>query len=185
MTPDSIVNVLEASREELTAAVRGISEEQAHARPEAGRWSVLECVEHVAFVEARLLGRLEASERLDAASANPEKEAKLVRMVTDRTVRAQAPEPAVPTGRFTSMAQALDHFNAARTRTIQFVEKRGDDLYCLAAEHQRFGSLNGTELILIIAGHARRHAEQIREIAALPTGAAGRVFDPPASSVSK
>lgn len=106
----------------------------------------------------------------DAARVDPEKEATIAAMVTDRSIRRQAPEPVAPKGRFTSMAQALDHFNATRGRTIRFAEERGADLYQLAAEHPRFGPINGNELLLIIANHARRHAEQIREI----TGAAGR-----------
>jgi hypothetical protein len=87
-------------------------------------------------------------------------------MLTNRSVRAQAPAPATPQGRFASVGQALDHFNAARARTVQFAQDRGADLCRLVAEHPRFGSVNGNELMLIIAGHARRHAEQIREVTA-------------------
>ena len=68
---------------------------------------------HIAAVEERLLGRLESAGRLDAARVDPEKEAKLSAMVVNRSVRAQAPEPVAPKGRFTSVAQALDHFNVA------------------------------------------------------------------------
>jgi hypothetical protein len=128
---------------------------------------VLECVEHIATVEERLMGRLESAERLEEARVDPEKEAQLAARVANRSVRAQAPEPVAPKGRFTSVALALDHFHAVRMSTIRFAEERGGDLYHLAAEHPRFGSLNGAELMVIIAGHGRRHAEQIREITAL------------------
>jgi uncharacterized damage-inducible protein DinB len=169
MTPDArltIVHLLESSREEVNAAARAIPEGHANARPAAGRWSVLECVEHIAAVEERLLGRLSGAERMETVRADAGREAKLAAMVTDRSVRAQAPDPVAPKGRFTSVAEALDQFNAARTRTVRFAEERGGELYQLAAEHPRFGSLNGMEMLVIIAGHARRHAEQIREIAA-------------------
>jgi hypothetical protein len=43
------------------------------------------------------------------------------------------------------------------------VRPRATDLYSLAAEHPRFGPRNGLEMLLIISGHAQRHAEQIRE----------------------
>jgi hypothetical protein len=75
----------------------------------------------------------------------------------------QAPEAVLPGGRFTTLAQALEQFNAGRTRSIQFAEDRCDELYFLASEHPRFGPVNGVELLIIIAGHCRRHAEQIRE----------------------
>jgi hypothetical protein len=41
------------------AAVAGITETQAAARPDPERWSVLDCVEHVTAVEERFLGWLE------------------------------------------------------------------------------------------------------------------------------
>jgi hypothetical protein len=69
----------------------------------------------------------------------------------------------VPSGRFTTLAQALEEFNSGRTRSVQFAEERSEDLYCLAAEHPRFGAVNGVELLIIAAGHSRRHAEQIKE----------------------
>ena len=40
------------------------------------------------------------------------------------------------------------------------------DLYSVSIEHARFGVMNGVELLHTIAGHARRHAEQIREVRA-------------------
>jgi hypothetical protein len=159
-----IVQALEDSRKEFCAAVEGVSEEHAKICPAAGRWSVLECVEHVAVVEQRFLSRLEAADQPPPPPLDKHKEAELAVRVTDRTGRAQAPEPVQPSGRFLSLAQALEHFNAARTRTIDFANARCGDLYQLAWEHPRFGPLNGTEVLVITAGHARRHAAQIREV---------------------
>jgi uncharacterized damage-inducible protein DinB len=158
-----IVDILEKSRQDFNAAA-SVSESQASAKPEAGRWSVLECVEHVTTVEGRFMGWLEAAERLEAVQIDKQKEAELMDRVTNRSVRAEAPEVVRPSGRFTSLADALEQFNAARSRTIQFAQDRSADLYWLTATHPRFGALNGTELMVIIAGHARRHAEQIREV---------------------
>jgi uncharacterized damage-inducible protein DinB len=169
MTPEGtseIVHILENSRQEFNAATSGLSESHANARPEVGRWSVLECVEHVAIVEERFLGWLERAEPREAPPIDKQKEAALAVRVTNRANRAEAPAAVRPTGRFTSLPQGLEHFNTTRTRTIRFAEERSDDLYCLASEHPRFGRINGTELLLIIAGHARRHADQIREIRA-------------------
>ena len=83
-------------------------------------------------------------------------------MIPDRSVRAKAPDPTLPTGRWT-LAEAIDEFNARRSRSIRFAEEHCDDLYSLATEHPRFGPMNGVELLIITAGHAQRHAEQIRE----------------------
>lgn len=161
-----IAGILEHSREDFNAAVAGCSETQASTRPEPGRWSVLECVEHVTVVEQIFLGRLEGAERKDGLTIDKQREVDLLARVVSRENRAQAPDPVQPTGRFTSLAEALEQFNAARTRTMRVAADRAADLYGLASEHPRFGPLNGTELLVIIAGHARRHAAQIREIKA-------------------
>ena len=158
-----IVQNLERSREDFLAAVAGLTEAQAKARPDPERWSVLDCVEHVTFVEDRFLGFLEAAEKLESPRVDKEKEAGLKARIPDRSVRAKSPEAAVPTGRFSTLAQAIEQFNANRTRSIQFAEDRCDDLYCLSSAHPRFGPMNGIEFLIIIAGHSRRHGEQIRE----------------------
>ena len=156
-------HALEASRLEFLAASNGVSDAQAKTSPGPGRWSVLECVEHVSLAEERFLGWLEQAELKEASPADRHKERELATLVIDRTRRANAPDAVRPTGRYENLAQALDQFNAARRRTVQFAQERAADLYSKSVEHPRFGKLNGAELILIIAGHARRHAEQIRE----------------------
>ncbi len=158
-----IVQNLERSRQEFIAAVAGLTESQAKARPDPARWSVLDCVEHVTSVEERFQGWLNAAKKLDAPRIDKEKEAGLMARVPDRSTRVNAPEAVLPTGRFLTLEQALEQFNAGRTRSVQFAEDHCDDLYCLASEHPRFGPVNGIELLIIIAGHSRRHAEQIKE----------------------
>jgi hypothetical protein len=160
---DNIVDNLERSRQEFMAAVAGLTESQAKVRPDPERWSVLDCVEHVTSVEERFLGFLQKAEKLDAPRVDREKEAGLTVRIPDRSTRVKAPEAVVPTGRFQTLAEAIDQFNAGRTRSIQFAEQCGDELYCLASAHPRFGPMNGVEFLIIIAGHSRRHAEQIRE----------------------
>ena len=158
-----IVQTLENSRRELVAAVESVSDFQASASPGTERWSILECLEHIAAVEERFLKRLEQAERTAQPSSDKQREAELSAMVKSRAKPSQAPEPVRPAGRFTTLAQALEHVNAVRARTIQFAEERGQDLYSLTAEHPRFGPRNGVEILLIISGHTQRHADQIRE----------------------
>ena len=158
-----IVDNLERSRQEFIAALAGLAESQAKMRPDPERWSVLDCVEHVTSVEERFLGFLEKAETLDAPRIDKEKEWGLMARIPDRSTRVKAPEAVVPTGRFATLAQALEQFNTGRTRSIQFAAEHCDDLYRLASAHPRFGPMNGVEFLIIIAGHSRRHAEQIRE----------------------
>jgi hypothetical protein len=47
---------------------------------------------------------------------------------------------------------------------VQIARSRGADLYGVKIVHGRFGEMNGQELLHVLAGHAGRHAAQIREI---------------------
>jgi len=163
-TRTEMVQCLEESQADFLEAVSGVTEAEAKAHPQAGRWSVLECVEHVVTVEERFFGRLEKAPREGAPPGNKEHEAELQTRVTNRSNRAEAPEPVRPMGRFASLAEATEAFKTARARTIGFAEIEGHEAYSRAESHPRFGPLNGAELLIIIAGHARRHAGQIREL---------------------
>lgn len=158
-----IVQDLERSRQEVLDAVAGLTDNQAKARPDPARWSVLECLEHVIAVEQRFLGFLEAAERQENPRIDKEKEAQISRGIPDRSKRFQAPEAVHPKARFATLAEALEEFQSERARSIEFAHQRAADLYHLIANHQRFGPLNGMEFLTLIAGHARRHADQIRE----------------------
>ncbi len=166
MTPDvntDIVEALESSKQQLNAAAADLSQ-QGDASPEAGRWSALGCVEHVAMVEERFLGMLEKAEKLDAPRVDKAKESELLARVSSRATRVQAPEIVHPSGRHPDLAHALDHFNAVRSKTIRFAEEHDADLHHLSVDHPRFGVMNGAELLLVLAGHSRRHADQIVEV---------------------
>ena len=161
-----IVKCLEDSRADFRAAAEGVPEAQAGVRSEPGRWSVLECVEHIVIAEGRFLAWLQNPVAESAPPMDKEKEAKLLLGVSGRSQRVNAPEPVHPTGRFATLAEALAQFDAARANSIRFAESSGSGLYSLAAKHPFFGAVNGAEVMVLIAAHARRHAAQIREIRA-------------------
>ena len=161
-----IVKCLEDSRADFLAAADGVPEAQAAVRPAPEKWSVIECVEHIVVAEGRFLGWLQSPAAEPAPPMDKQKEAKLLLGVSGRSQRVNAPEPVHPTGRFATLAEALAQFEAARAKSIQFAESAGPGLYSLAAKHPFFGAVNGGEVMVLIAAHARRHASQIREIRA-------------------
>jgi hypothetical protein len=126
----------------------------------------------VTNVEERFLGRLEQAEPLDQPRIDKEKEAALAARIGNRVSKVQAPEAARPTGRFSNLEEAVASFNSCRAQTLRFASERAADLYSLSIEHPRFGPINGVELLIILASHASRHAEQIRETSSLAAAAA-------------
>ena len=84
MTPEDINDVagqLESARAELIAVVSSLTEEQARTRPAPGRWSVLDCLEHVCYVERRFLRMVRESEAERPAERDAAKEAALMENV--------------------------------------------------------------------------------------------------------
>ena len=158
----SLIAILEAGRQDFLEATRGISPEQASGKPAPKSWSVLECIEHVVAVENRFLGWISNGTAI-APQRSEEKEIQLSTTIRSRMTKVQAPEAVHPQGRFKTLAAALAEFEAVRDRSVQVVQERGDQLYSIGVTHSRFGDMNGAELIHVIDGHARRHAEQIRE----------------------
>jgi hypothetical protein len=167
MAPQESVDILEClkdSRVEFLAAAEGLSEAQAKATPAPGRWSVVECVEHVIAAETRFLGWLRKPDTEPAPPVNKEREAMILSRVAGRATAIEAPEAVRPSGRFVTLAEALAEFEAIRGQSIQLVESQGPGLYSLAVKHPFLGVCNGAEAMVLIAAHSRRHAAQIREI---------------------
>ncbi len=156
---------LESTRAELIVVVTGLTEEQARTRPAPDRWSVLECVEHVSFVERRFLGMVQSSEVGTPTERDAAKEATLAHRVVDRSNKRTAPDAVRPAGKYSSISEALQDFNAARDETLRFASEQGVNLVSRSAIHPVIGPLNGVEALLLIAGHGRRHTEQMREAA--------------------
>jgi len=85
-------------------------------------------------------------------------------MVPDRTHKAQAPEPLVPTNRFGSPEGSIKHFVESRATTEDFL-KTATGLRDHVTDSP-MGKLDGYEFVLLIAAHSERHTKQINEVKA-------------------
>lgn len=155
---------LETGQQAVIGVLSGVTEDVARRSPGPGRWSVLECMEHLAVAEAYLLAQVEGAARSETPVVNLAREKAIVERGRDRTKRIEAPDAAKPTGRFATLKEAADHFGASRARTLKFVESCEGDLRARLAHHPLIGTVNCYENLLIMAAHPLRHTQQIREI---------------------
>ncbi|MES1258236.1 MAG: DinB family protein [Acidobacteriota bacterium] len=162
----AIVRILEESSEAFHAAVGAVPEDRVRFTPGPDRWCVLEIVEHVALAERGMFQLLKtaAADPANEGLERPEREAFISSVVANREKRGQAPERARPLGRFTTVPEGLRQFAAARQATILFARETPVDLFRVTATHPLFGPVNGYEMLLIMAGHPRRHGSQIEEL---------------------
>ena len=161
---------LQQTRDGVIAATKGLSEAQMKFKPAPDRWSVAETLEHIALAEDFLLKDI--NDRIMKAPAGPSDrdtaklDAMVLAMIPDRSHKAQAPPPIVPTGRWTP-AETLDHFLKGRAKTIEFLQS-APDLREHVADSPLGQQLDAYEWLLFIAAHSERHTKQIAEVKADP-----------------
>jgi uncharacterized damage-inducible protein DinB len=158
-----MLKMLAESRDKLVDATAGVSDEHAKLRPAEGRWSILECVEHVGRAENGMFGILTTQMVPSGVAGDRSREEILIRGAVDRNRKVAAPDRAFPVGRFATLAEALDDFREKRRRTVAYVEECAEDLRAYAIEHPVIGPCTGQEFLILMALHPARHAEQIRE----------------------
>jgi hypothetical protein len=160
---DQLLASLNAGRGELLAAVEGMTDEQAAAKPAGGGWSVLENAEHVAIAEKMLLRALKTRSVPVEQELSREREAVLYERLAARGRKVEAPEFVRPSGRYATLGEAVEAFLGARERTVEWLGKCDFDLRRRTVEHPLAGQVSAYEFILIMAAHPARHARQIQE----------------------
>lgn len=164
------ISMLKDTRDDAISTAKGLSERQLNYKTSSERWSVKECLYHIAAAEKLLWSLFEGTMKLPA---NPEKRAdiklsdeEVVKMVEDRSKKAQAPEPIQPknTG-FTSLEAALEDFKKNRGDHIKYLKNSTEDLRNHVVQLP-VGYIDCYQLLLFIAAHSNRHTQQINEVKA-------------------
>jgi hypothetical protein len=167
---DKALQYLETTRKNILEATKGLSDAQWNFKPAPDRWSVAQVTEHIAAAEDFIRGMLKEKVMM-APAGDPGRDVKktdeaVLLMIPDRTKKAQAPEPLVPTNRFGSPEGSIKHFLESRSVTEDFL-KTTPDLRNHVADGP-LGKLDGYEFVLFIAAHSERHTKQINEVKADP-----------------
>jgi DinB superfamily len=167
---DKALQYLETTKKNLLEVTKGLSEAQWNFKPGPDRWSVAQVTEHIAAAEDFIRGMLKEKVMV-AAAGDAGRDVKktdeaVLAMVPDRTHKAQAPEPLVPTNRFGSPEGTIKHFVESRAATEDFL-KSATGLRDHVTDSP-LGKLDGYEFVLFIAAHSERHTKQINEVKADP-----------------
>jgi len=167
---DRAVQYLESTKKGVLESTKGLSEAQWNFKPAPDRWSVAQVMEHIAAAEDFLLA-LDKEKVMTAPAGEVGRDVKktdeaVLAMVPDRTHKAQAPEPLVPTNRFGSPEGSIKHFVASRVTTEDFLKSTAG-----MRDHvmeSPMGKLDAYEFVLLVAAHSERHTKQINEVKADP-----------------
>ncbi|HVB57405.1 MAG TPA: DinB family protein [Candidatus Acidoferrales bacterium] len=164
----ALVNEFRASGQSFLAGTSGLTDAQGKFKPAPDRWSIEECVEHLAVVEKWILYRISEDYTPSDRVERPDRQAELRQFGASRASKRQAPERVRPTGQFGSLAKALDQFAASREQTIAYLSACQNDLNAGTVVHPTLGPMTCHEYVIFMTGHTLRHLDQIREIQASP-----------------
>ena len=167
---ERLVQYLTTTRDQVVSESASLTDAQWNFKPAPDRWSVGEVVEHLALAEAFLFdiqqkvvaGPAASAEQLAAAKGKDEM---IVKVIPDRTKKAQAPEPLQPGTRLGSREQVLAAFKERRAKTLEYAGKTTDDLRA-KVDNSPFGPIDAYQWLLFAAAHAERHLGQLREVKA-------------------
>jgi hypothetical protein len=154
----------------FVAATKGLSDAQLNFKAAPTKWSVAEVAEHIASSEDFLMNRvhevMKAPARTEPVNLK-EIDDFVLKAISDRTNKVQAPEPLAPTNRFGSAAASVKHFQESRAKTLAFL-KDTKDLRDHAVDSPLGKKLDAYQWLLFISAHSERHTKQIDEVKADP-----------------
>lgn len=162
--------LLKDTEKDLKGQLKGLSETQLKWKPAPDKWSIEECVKHIAASEGMFWQRIEGTVK---EPANPDKRAeikvtdeKLVQMIEDRSHKAKTNDKLEPDNSgFKSADEAFEAFKKKRGALTEYVKSTNDDLRNHVATTP-VGMVDSYQLILFTAAHSNRHTQQIMEIKA-------------------
>lgn len=151
-------------------SVKDLSEAQLKFKAAADKWSVEECVKHIAVSEKDLWAMVEKSLK---QPRNVEKRAEikmtdeqLVKAVEDRSHKSKTSNALQPENTpYKSAVEALASFKENREKLVAFVSDSKEDLRSHISSSP-IGTYDAYQLILLIAAHSNRHTQQIIEVKA-------------------
>lgn len=162
--------LLKDTRDDAIKSSKDLSAAQLNYKAKPDKWSVKECMYHIAGAEKLLWTLFENTMKLPA---NPEKRAEIkvtdeqvVKMIEDRSGKFQAPEPIQPknTG-FNSLDEAVMDFKKHRGDHIKYLKNTTEDLRNHVVQ-MPFGYIDCYQVLLFIAAHSNRHTQQMNEVKA-------------------
>jgi len=166
------IKLLKDTEKDVLSKVKGLSEAQLKFKPAPDRWSVEECLKHIAITEQSLWQMTSGTLK---EPANPEKRSEIkstdeqvIAMMENRTKKVQTMDQFKPENTpFKSTEDALASFKEERGKLIDYVKTTQDDLRDHVAT-MPFGMLDCYQLVLFIGAHSNRHAQQMAEVMADP-----------------
>lgn len=161
-------DILNSSLIKFNDVVNNLSESQLNFRPASNKWSIADCIEHIALAELEFPKILEKEMQ---QPSNPDLRSKIQIQddeikpkMTSKKWKAKSPEIFKPSNKFANTSEAITAFRNQRNQTIVYVETTKDDLRNHYWKHPLTGKIDLYQTLLLMSAHLERHIEQIETI---------------------
>jgi len=163
---------MKTTKVEVQDAIKGLNPAQLTYKTAPDRWSVQECIYHIALSEKTLWAMLETSMK---AGPTPEKkkdvkmtDEEVIKRNEDRTNKRKTfPVLEPEAASYKSLDEAMNDFKTMRTAHIKYIKATSEDLRNHFVQ-MPFGLIDCYQMSLFISAHSSRHVEQINEVKADP-----------------
>jgi hypothetical protein len=164
LTPNQVESIyrdLNDSTAELVKLLKGVRKEKWSQRPDLDKWSAMEVMEHIVKTEYGISLILDGE--LQRIGRDPLQKVSYFRATfADQDRSFKAPDSALPTGDFMSVADSIAKLEKVRARLLAKAKETGLEDLCFSYKHYAFGQLTVAEWLLLCVAHADRHSRQIR-----------------------
>jgi uncharacterized damage-inducible protein DinB len=165
-----VIKFLAETESGVFDAVKNLTNAQLTFKPAANKWSIEECVKHIAASEINLWAMVDGSLK---QPLNPDKRSGIkttdeafVRAVEDRSRKSTTFAALEPKNQpYKSLTEALAAFKENREKLINFMQTTQIDLRNHVSVLP-IGTYDAYQLVLLISAHTNRHTQQIDEVKA-------------------
>lgn len=168
----ALFDYFKKTNKSLLKSIKGLSSEQLQYKPAPEKWSVAQCLEHIILTEGHIFGMVE---KLMQEPANPERkeeikisEDELIKGMTDRSQKAQAPEEIQPSDKYSNVKEAIKAFEKQRAKIKKYIASTPVEDMRDHVTDSPFGAVDAYQFTLFLAAHSARHTLQIEEVKADP-----------------
>lgn len=163
---------LRETKKGVWEATNGLSDAQLKFKSAPDRWSVEDCMKHIASSEQMLWGMIEAGLKEPAAPEKrmeiKSKDEEVIKNIEDRSTKVKTFPPLEPVNTpYKSVTEAWDSFSKSRDKLIEYVNATNEDLRNHVMKLP-LGSFDAYQMILFIGAHSNRHMQQMNEVKADP-----------------
>lgn len=164
------IKYLNETKNDMLKTLKGLSEEQLNFKPNEESWSVAECLRHIAiseqslwagFIEGPLKAAADPSKRSEVKMTDKQ----LMGIIESRAQKVKTFAPFEPENKQGTVKEVIKEFKSLRDAHIKFTKSTDEDLRNHYGQLP-FGTIDSYQAILFMAGHTKRHTDQMKEVMA-------------------